>query len=58
MINGFYDQNNNLNLEIHARITVKDNAPYWYVGLNTKNGLKALLVDGTSGKILAIREIY
>lgn len=45
--------------EIHARILVKDGKAYWYVGIVDKNAdTKALLIDGTSGEVLAIREIF
>ncbi len=59
MIDGFCDQNGVYNLEIRERITVKDGAPYWYVGLaGGFDNLKALLIDGLNGEILAIREIF
>lgn len=45
--------------EIAERIMVKSEKAYWYIGLyDGKGGTKALLVDGTSGEILAIREIF
>ena len=45
--------------EIYARILVNDGAPYWYIGIASgNNNLKALLVDGITGEILAIREIF
>ncbi len=44
--------------EIYQRILVKDGKPFWYVGFAYGNDrLKALLVDGISGEILAIREL-
>lgn len=44
--------------EISQRIIVKNEKPYWYVGImNGKGGVKALLVDGINGEILAVREI-
>ncbi len=44
--------------EISERIIVKNDKPYWYIGLlNGKGGTKALLVDGLNGEILAVREI-
>lgn len=47
------------NAEIYIRILVKDDKPYWYVGLASGNEqLKAFLIDGFSGEILAIREIF
>ena len=41
------------------RVIVKDQLPYWYVGFASGNEqLKALLVDGINGEVLAIREIF
>ena len=40
------------------RIIVKKEKPYWYIGLINQDGTtKALLVDGFSGEVLAIRKI-
>lgn len=45
--------------KIVMRIIVKDDKPYWYVGIIDKDGsLKALLLDGFTGKTLAIREVF
>lgn len=49
----------NFNAEIHVRILVKDEKPYWYVGIASgKDHLKAMLIDGYSGELLAIREVF
>ncbi len=59
LISAYTDQNGNFNAEIYARIIVRDNKPYWYIGIASGNGnLKALLVDGFSGKLLAMREVF
>lgn len=58
LINSYYDQNGNFTAEIYVRVLVKDNSPYYYVGLASGgSNLKALLIDGINGEILAIREI-
>ena len=45
--------------EIRMRILLKDDTPYWYVGLCGESGkIKALLLDGYTGKVLAVREIF
>ena len=44
--------------EIYARVIVKDDKAYWYVAFASKDGLKAFLVDGVSGEVLAIREVF
>ncbi len=43
--------------EIYARIIVKNQKPYWYLALANGKTLKAFLVDGMSGEVLAIREV-
>ena len=59
LIKAFCDESGAFNAEIYARIVVKNDKPFWYVGIASGNGnLKALLVDGFSGKTLAIREIF
>lgn len=58
LIERYCDENGKFTAEIHARIIVKDQHPYWYVGIVKSDGIKALLVDGFTGKILAMREIF
>lgn len=59
LIDSYYDQNGRFTAEIRMKVLVKDNKSYWYVGFCTaKGGLKALLVDGLSGQVLAIREVF
>lgn len=44
--------------EIYMRVFVKDDKPYWYIGIAAGNDrLKALLIDGVSGNLLAVRDI-
>lgn len=55
----YIDQNGNFNGEIIMRVLVKDNHAYWYIGLcDTEGKLKALLIDGFDGKVLAVRDIF
>jgi hypothetical protein len=58
LIARYTDENGNFNAEIHARIVVKNEHPYWYIGIASNDGLKALLIDGITGKTLAMREIF
>ena len=59
LISAYTDENGNFNAELFVRLVVKNGAPYWYVGIASGgNKLKALLIDGLSGKTLAIREIF
>ncbi len=59
LIKSFNDENGNFNAEIHVRIVVKDEKPYWYIGIASGNErLKAMLIDGFSGELLAIREVF
>jgi hypothetical protein len=59
LVSHYLDVDGNFNAEIYMRVIVKDQAPYWYVGFASGNEqLKALLVDGISGEVLAIREIF
>ncbi len=52
-----YTSNSTFNGEIYARIIVKNGAPYWYIAFGDGNTLKAFLVDGITGEVLAIREV-
>lgn len=47
----------NFNAEIYARILVKNDKVYWYIAFADGDNLKALLVDGITGEVLAIREV-
>lgn len=59
MIDGFYDSQGNFTAEIYLRVMVKKDKAYWYVGFASGNGkLKAFLLDGVSGDVLAIREVF
>ena len=59
LIDSYRDNNGNFTAELVARIIVKDQKPYWYIGIKSGNGnLKALLIDGVSGEVLAIREVF
>lgn len=59
LIKSYTDENGNFTAKICARIIVKNQKPYWYVGFTSANGdLKALLIDGITGETLAIREIF
>ena len=58
LIETYKNENGEFSGEISERIIVKNEKPYWYVGLlNGKGGTKALLIDGLNGEILAVREI-
>ena len=59
LIDLYRDEYGNFNGSIKARILVKNDKPYWYIGLINANGNeKALLVDGISLEVLAIRDIF
>lgn len=59
LIKSYTDTNGNFQGEVIERIIVKNNKAYWYIGLvNKEKNLKALLIDGENGKVLAIREIF
>ncbi len=59
LIDSYKDKNGNFIGEICARVVVKEDKAYWYIGLTDKNGdLKAFLLDGVTGEVLAIREVF
>mgnify|MGYP003304454885 CR=1 FL=1 len=58
LLKTYYDTNGNFNAEITLRVLVLDNHSYWYVGLSNSNGTKALLLDGLTGKVLAVKDIF
>ena len=58
LLKTYYDSNGNFNAEISLRVLVKDNHSYWHVGLSNQNGTKALLLDGLTGKVLAVKDIF
>lgn len=59
MISSFCDSEGNFKAEIYARVIVKNGKAYWYIGLaKGMDKLKALLIDGATCEVLAIREIF
>lgn len=46
------------NAEIYMRIFVKDLKPYWYVAIASNDKLKAMLIDGFNGELLAVKDIF
>ena len=58
LIGSYYNENGKFCAEICAKIIVKDAHPYWYIGLSTKDNTKALLVDGFTGELLAVRDVF
>lgn len=49
----------NFNAEIIVKLTVVKDKPYYYIGIADKsNNYKALLIDGVSAEVLAIRNVY
>lgn len=53
-----YVKDETFSAEIYMRVFVKDGAPYWYIGIAAGNDrLKALLIDGISGELLAVRDV-
>ncbi|MBE7087457.1 MAG: hypothetical protein E7369_04065 [Clostridiales bacterium] len=58
LIENYKDENGDLVLEISMRVLCKDEKAYYYVGLTKNNDLKALLIDGESLEVLAIRSIF
>lgn len=59
LIDSYRNSDGSFGAEIYLRVLVKDQKAYYYVGLASGNhNLKALLLDGSTGKVLAIREVF
>ena len=58
LLSSYYDQNGNFSATIILRVLIKDQKPYWYVGLKKQDSLKALLIDGINGNLLAVRDVF
>jgi hypothetical protein len=59
LVDSFYSSDGTFNAEIYLRVLVKDAKPYYYVGFGSgNNSLKAFLLDGLTGEVLAIRQIF
>ncbi len=59
LLDNYKDEDGDFCAEIYARILVKDGKAYWYIGIASGNGgLKAMLIDGKTGEILAVREVF
>ena len=54
-----YEVGTEFHAELQMRILMREGKPYWYLGIIDKSGnTKALLLDGFSGKILAIKDVF
>jgi hypothetical protein len=59
LLQSLTDVDGRLLAELYLRVLVKEEKPYWYVGIaRGSENLKALLIDGLNGEILAVREIF
>lgn len=55
----YYNNNGEFLAEIRMRAIIKEGAPYWYVAFVKENGnTKAFLLDGFSGEILAVKDLF
>lgn len=53
-----FTENGVFSAELYLKIFVKNGKPFWYVGIAYgSDRLKALVIDGTTAQILAVREI-
>lgn len=58
LVDKYCDETGNFKGEIHLRLIVKNEKSYWYIGLtNSPKNLKALLINGSTGDVLAVRDI-
>ena len=58
LIDEYKNQDGEFSASIAQRIIVKDGKAYWYVGISEQvDKTKALLIDGVTGEVLAIREV-
>ena len=58
LISSKKDENGIFTSEIYMRIIVKKGVSYWYVGICENANVKALLLDGKTGNVLAIKDIF
>ena len=59
LINSFVDEYGTLCVDVCIRIIVRENKAYYYVALTDKSGgVKALLLDGITADVLAVRDIF
>ena len=59
LIENYLDEYKNFTAKLSVRVIVKNNAPYYYVAITDSLGeVKALLLNGITGEVLAVREIF
>lgn len=59
LLKHYSNQDGIFNGEIIERLIVKDGKAFWYIGIkNNDEKLKALLMDGKTGEVLAVRDIF
>ena len=58
LLNNYTNEQGEFTAKIQARVLIKNDKPYWYIGIVNGDNLKALLIDGITGEVLAIREVF
>ena len=58
LFKSYTDSNGKFNAQLIVKAIVKNEKLYYYIAFNQDKSLKALLVDGTSLEVLAVREIF
>lgn len=53
-----YTSDGIFNAELYVKIFIKSGKPYWYMAIvGDSKSLKACLIDGVSGEVLAVRDV-
>lgn len=58
LVASYTNANGEFDAEIIARVTVKNEKSYWYIGIKRNEKLVAFLLDGINGETLAVREVF
>jgi len=58
LIDGYFDENKNFNAELFVRLIVEKEKPYYYIGIATSKKVVAFLLDGYTGEVLSIKEVF
>lgn len=57
-MSSYYDENGNFTAKLICRIILRDDYPYYYVGVYKEGRIKAFLLDGKTLSFLAIKDVY
>ncbi len=53
-----HTENEKLTVELYVKVLVEQDKAYWYIGVLDGQKIRAMLIDGITGELLATKDVY